>query len=77
VIARNPCIEVIRPGTSVLIGGDIEATVLAAIIRSADGTNVNYECRWFDGAISTVDTFAEFEVVPVDDNGKKTAVGFQ
>jgi len=77
MIARNPDVEVLRPGTLVLLHGHIEAMILSATIRGEDCQNVNYECRWFDGAVSTVDSFAAFEVEPMDEGEMKATVGFQ
>lgn len=35
------------PGATVLIGGDVRATVTGVLIRN--GIHVQYECSWWDG----------------------------
>lgn len=55
----NP-IEVIQPGSPVLVGENIKATVLS--VKVGDKKCVSYECSWWDGRNRHVDWFEQIEV---------------
>ncbi len=45
-------IEVLPPGTSVKIGGDIDAIVTAISIRGPE-YSLSYECQWIDDSVKS------------------------
>jgi hypothetical protein len=67
-------LEVIQPGTKVLIGDGISATIEQAIINR--GNHITYKVAWWAGRDIKTDIFYPDEVNPKE-HGKRKQIGFK
>lgn len=68
-------VEVYRPGTEVVLDGDVNARVMAVTILSED--MVQYKCAWWNSDVRTSEWVRPEEIVSVDTKDKNIKIGFK
>ncbi len=67
-------LNVIRPGSTVTIGGDIEGTVVQLSIAASD--HVQYQVEWWDAKTRRIEWLEAF-AVEASEPRDRVAIGFQ
>ncbi|MCC7422018.1 MAG: hypothetical protein IT428_17200 [Planctomycetaceae bacterium] len=70
-----PFVEVYRCGTTVVIGGTVEATILA--IQITENAAVQYLCSWWTEEGRTETWVMAVELTGVDKKAKPARIGFR
>lgn len=65
----STAINVIPPGTAVLIADEVKGVIISVTIRPAMGDDfaIRYECEWWDGRDTKEGFFCDFQVKPAGD----------
>ena len=68
-------VEVSKPGTEVVLDGDVNARVMAVTILSED--MVQYKCAWWNSDVRTSEWVRPEEIVSTDIKDKNIRIGFK
>lgn len=74
-VCENPVrLNVLAPGTKIIVGDSIAAVVLRVSISAE--SRVTYECAWWNGNQLNREYLEEFQVTPSDTGQTTLAIGF-